>query len=202
MSSKTSDKSPKTPKNNKLSDEAVNSESEAHIGEVENPPEIRTIVITINDFRKIMPLFPISDIKASLKYLDVVIGETQPVPVTDDENIAVSESFEINIDMNSPKQLDQLASNPVFVSAIQSSGSLDPALYEQLQKTKELKDAIPVEEVDSLFSLYEAFTGEKPAVTIEERKKKKTGRIYLKKTRTNAEHYKLQDIPKLNLVLS
>ncbi|KAH1013602.1 hypothetical protein HUJ04_002576 [Dendroctonus ponderosae] len=174
MSSKTSDKTQKTPKNSKLSDEAVNSQNEAHIGEsLENPPDMRTIVITINEFRKIMPLFPISDIKASLKYLEVDIGETQPVPVTDDENIPVLDTFEINVDMNSPKQLDQLASNPIFVSVIQSSGSLDPALYEQLQEAKEAKDAIAVEEVDSLFSLYEAFTGEKPAVQIEERKKKK-----------------------------
>lgn len=139
----------------------------------EKPPDIRTISITISSFRNILPLYPTSDIKVDLKYLNRDLGETKPIPVTDEENLPISESFEINIDVDSVQQIDQLASNPVFITAIQSSGAFDEGLYEQLQVSKDVQEQ--PEQVESLFSLYEAFTGDKPAVQITEGKKKKKG---------------------------
>lgn len=143
----------------------------------EKPPDIRTITITINSFRNILPLYPTSDIKAELKYLNTDLGETKSIPVTDEENLPVTETFEINIDVDSVQQIDQLASNPVFITATQSSGAFDESLYEQLQVSRDVQEQ--PEQVESLFSLYEAFTEEKPAVQITEGKKKKKGLLNL-----------------------
>lgn len=167
-------KSKKSSQKSQLTDTTNDSQTiEEPIPEPEKPPDIRTITVTISSFRNILPLYPTSDIKVELKYLNKDLGETKPIPVTDEENLPISESFEINIDVGSVQQIDQLASNPVFITAIQTSGAFDEGLYEQLQVSKDVQEQ--PEQVESLFSLYEAFTGDKPAVQMTEGKKKKKG---------------------------
>lgn len=138
----------------------------------ENPPDIRTVSISVNYFRNVLPLFPVSDVRVNLKYLGRDVGESEPTPVCD-EKLIVNKTFEIAIDVNSSKELDAMASNAIFITAVQSSGAVAPELYEQLQESEEAK---PQETLDSLFSMYEAFNGEKPTVELVDAKKKKKGR--------------------------
>ncbi|XP_050306954.1 cilia- and flagella-associated protein 70 [Anthonomus grandis grandis] len=177
-------KSEKTKKSAKDKGQAVPEEEEHHQEStpevvLEKPDDLRTIVVKINGFKNILPLYPVSDVKASITYLERELGDTQLIPVTDDNELLINESFEFTIDVQNNKQLDQLASYPVFITTMQSSGSLDSELYERLQKNQEVQDDKPKtqEEIESLFSIYEAFTGERPSVQIPEiGSKKKKGK--------------------------
>ncbi|XP_030751162.1 cilia- and flagella-associated protein 70-like [Sitophilus oryzae] len=117
-----------------------------------NLEDIKTILITIESYKNLTPIYPVSDIKSSLKYLNEDLGETNLVPVTDDENVTVMQSFELRIDVNSPKDVDLLASNPIFLTATQFSGTFDSSLYEQL---KPVETIVSDGDVESLFSAYE-----------------------------------------------
>ncbi|CAG9764617.1 unnamed protein product [Ceutorhynchus assimilis] len=140
-------------------------DSERHI------TEGRTIVIKLNSLRNIVPLYRISDVKVQLKYLDKHLGETRPMPVVDNE-LPLNDSFELLIDLESTKQLDLLASNPVFITVLQLTGTQDPSKYEYLQISAQGAKATSAE-IDSLFRLYEAFNGERPPVQLCELKKRK-----------------------------
>ncbi|KAL1490648.1 hypothetical protein ABEB36_013308 [Hypothenemus hampei] len=168
MSSKKSDN--KRSIRNATNSQALSTDpSEAFTDIVLDPEkDLRTVVITVVSFKNILPLYPTSDVKVSLKYLGKELGETQPVVVTDDENLQVNQQFEIVLDVNSTKELDLLCSNPVYITALQTSGSLDFGLYERLQETQ----PTVVQEVESLYSMYEAFTGEQVSVRPLHRKKK------------------------------
>ncbi|XP_060517008.1 cilia- and flagella-associated protein 70-like [Cylas formicarius] len=114
----------------------------------------KAILIKLETYKCITPLYPVTNVKTTLKYLDTVIGETRPVLLTDDENCLVDETFEIEFDSNSVRELDLLASNPIMLTVMQSIGTMEASVLEQLKE-------MPVREkpTDSLFSLYEMFTG-------------------------------------------
>lgn len=47
------------------------------------------------------------------KYLDKELGESEKVPVTDDEVVQASHEFTLECDLNSSTEIDTLISNPV-----------------------------------------------------------------------------------------
>ncbi|XP_076271395.1 cilia- and flagella-associated protein 70-like [Rhynchophorus ferrugineus] len=147
----------------------VDSDPKEVTSEINN--SIKTIVITIESYKNLTPLYPVSDIKAQLKYLESDVGETSLTPVVVDEYLKVNETFQLQVDTSSIKDVDMLASNPIFLTTFQSSGTLDASLYEQL---KEVDATKPETDVISLFSMYEAFTGEK--VQIDDIKEKTKGK--------------------------
>lgn len=57
---------------------------------------------------------PSSDIKTEIKFVDHVIGETALIPITDEMNLPIKQSFEFECDINNSKEIDKLISNPVI----------------------------------------------------------------------------------------
>ncbi|CAG9768409.1 unnamed protein product [Ceutorhynchus assimilis] len=180
-----SKKAHKTKKLSKISQETHSQSTEDHeilskvIDDYEG--DERTIIITVNSFKNIKPTYPISDIKVHLKYLNQDLGESRPVRVVSDEKLPleVGDSVELLIDIDSMKQLDLLASNPVFITAFQLTGAVEPDMYSYLQKSEE-ESKVSLCDIDSLFSMYEMCEErepqEKPKVQLPHTKTKKKGK--------------------------
>lgn len=64
--------------------------------------------------------FPISDVSVAAKYLDKDLGESQKVPVTDDEVLVAPHQFVLECDFNSSNEIDQIISNPVECNSYHS----------------------------------------------------------------------------------
>lgn len=81
--------------------------------EPEIPPDIRTIKITLEGFRNLVPLYPMSDVSVQVNYLDRSLGESSKAPVTDEKVTLLQHTFILECNVNSPEEIDQLISNPV-----------------------------------------------------------------------------------------
>ncbi|CAH1975157.1 unnamed protein product [Acanthoscelides obtectus] len=133
------------------------------------PPDYRTITITLEYYQNVAGLFPVSDISTKCTFRED-IGESEAIPITDEEKIPINYSASLLVDANNMKELDHLISSPAVLTVTQVQGNFDPMLYEQLVVNQEVLQS-PTRSYDSIVSIYEAITGQTVDISAAKRSK-------------------------------
>ncbi|CAG9823002.1 unnamed protein product [Phaedon cochleariae] len=156
--------------------------------------EPRTININLESYQNIIGFFPIADIQTHCSYCDTIIGSSTTIPVTDDEFLPINESFSFEVDINSPREIDQLISSPAILTVFQEKGTFNPDIYQQLQ-INEAVIATSTKSFDSIVSLYEAFTDHKiDSKLLDPKSESRTGRK-AKKAKSEKPPKKVEEKP-------